>query len=81
MYQTIPQTLTTFQVAKLLQVTDQTCRNWCAAGKIEGAFQLPGGGWRIPDDSPTLRPAERKPWEPPTTEEILDKLRCRKGKQ
>lgn len=54
---------TTTQAARLLQVSEQTIRNWCESGKLEGAFKLPGGAkalWRIPKDSTSLKPPEKK---------------------
>lgn len=32
-------------------ISERTVRNWCAAGKIQGAF-LTGKTWNIPDDAP-----------------------------
>ncbi len=42
-------------------ISERTVRNWCAAGKIEGAFLI-GNTWNIPDDSqlPQKKTAGRK---------------------
>ncbi len=47
--------------AEMFGVSERTVRNWCAAGKIDGAF-LVGNTWSIPDDSqlPRKKTAERK---------------------
>ena len=42
------QILTTQGYAKRISCHSATVRNWCKQGKIEGAFQTPGGHWRIP---------------------------------
>lgn len=35
-------------------ISERTVRNWCAAGKMQGAF-LTGKTWNIPDDAPIPR--------------------------
>lgn len=39
--------LSTSEVAKMFGVTSQTVLMWCKAGKMPGAYQTPGGTWRI----------------------------------
>ncbi|WP_456276383.1 MerR family transcriptional regulator [Bacillus sp. AK128] len=39
---------TSTEVAEILGVSDQTIRRWCDQGKYLGAYQTPGGHWRIP---------------------------------
>jgi predicted site-specific integrase-resolvase len=39
------------QFAEAFGVDDDTVRLWCQAGKVPGAFQTPGGRWRIPETS------------------------------
>ncbi len=47
--------------AEKFGVSERTVRNWCAAGKIDGAY-LVGSTWNIPDDSllPQKKTASRK---------------------
>jgi len=40
--------LTTREVAQLLRVQYRRVGIWCRTGKIPGAYQTPGGIWRIP---------------------------------
>lgn len=39
--------LTLTQAALILHVDRRTIQNWCRAGKVPGAFQTPGGHWRV----------------------------------
>ena len=43
-----PELLTTPEAAEHWRVDHKTMGRWCATGKIPGAFQTPGGRWRIP---------------------------------
>lgn len=43
--------ITVTQFAEQHNLSERTVRNWCAAGKIEGAF-LTGKTWNIPVDAP-----------------------------
>jgi predicted site-specific integrase-resolvase len=36
------------ELATILRVDPKTVSRWCAAGKVPGAFQTPGGHWRVP---------------------------------
>ena len=40
--------LTIAQFAREFEVTDDAARIWCRDGQVPGAFQTPGGRWRIP---------------------------------
>lgn len=40
--------LSTSEVAKMLGVTSQTVLTWCKTGRMPGAYQTPGGTWKIP---------------------------------
>ena len=40
--------LSTSEVAKMFGVTSQTVLTWCKAGRMPGAYQTPGGTWKIP---------------------------------
>lgn len=39
------------QFAAAFAVTDDAVRLWCRDGLVPGAFQTPGGRWRIPEES------------------------------
>lgn len=43
--------ITVSQFAEAYNISERTVRNWCAVGKIEGAF-LSGKTWNIPSDAP-----------------------------
>lgn len=60
--------ITVVQFAQQYGVSERTVRNWCAAGKIDGAF-LCGKTWNIPVDTPL--PRKRKLKESP----LLKRLR------
>jgi excisionase family DNA binding protein len=40
--------LSTGDVAEMLGVDRRTVTGWCIAGRVDGAYQTPGGHWRIP---------------------------------
>jgi len=42
------QWFTVREVAKLKGVDRSTVRRWCERGYVKGAYQTPGGHWRIP---------------------------------
>ena len=50
------------EFAEIHDLSERTVRNWCAAGKIEGAF-LTGKTWGIPADAtlPTRGGGKKKP--------------------
>ena len=60
--------ITVTQFAEQHNLSERTVRNWCAAGKIEGAF-LTGKTWNIPVDAPL--PKKGKVKETP----LLNRLR------
>lgn len=62
--------LTSAEIAKIWNVSERSVRNYCAAGRIEGAF-LSGKSWNIPEnaDKP-VRANKRKP-DPGTLSEVL----------
>lgn len=64
--------ITVTQFAEEHNLSERTVRNWCAAGKIQGAF-LAGKTWNIPID--TLLPQKGKVKETP----LLKQLREEKG--
>lgn len=51
--------ITVAQFAQQHGISERTVRNWCAAGKIEGAF-LCGKTWNIPVDAPLPRKGKSK---------------------
>lgn len=40
--------LTAAEAARIIHVEPDTITQWCRDGKLDGAFQTPGGQWRIP---------------------------------
>lgn len=64
--------ITVTQFAEEHNLSERTVRNWCAAGKIKGAF-IAGKTWNIPID--TLLPRKGKVKETP----LLRQLREEKG--
>lgn len=46
--------ITVREFAAAFRVDDDTVRLWCQDGKVPGAFQTPGGRWRIPEESVAL---------------------------
>ena len=51
--------LSVIQYAKKYGISERTARNYCASGKIEGAF-LTGKTWNIPADAPLPRKNRQK---------------------
>ena len=51
--------ITVAQFAQQHGISERTVRNWCAAGKMEGAF-LCGKTWNIPVDAPLPRKGKSK---------------------
>ena len=51
--------ITVTQFAEQHDISERTVRNWCAAGKIEGAF-LAGKTWNIPADAALPRKGKAK---------------------
>ena len=51
--------ITVSQYAELHDLPERTVRNWCAAGKMEGAV-LVGKTWSIPADAPLPRKGKGK---------------------
>lgn len=48
------------QFAEKYGISERTARNYCAEGKIEGAF-LTGKTWNIPSEAPLPHKAKTKP--------------------
>ena len=67
--------LSVVQAAELWGVSERTARNYCASGKIEGAF-LTGKTWNIPEDAQRPRRANQHQDVPKT---LLDVLRMEKA--
>lgn len=49
------------EIARRWVVSERTVRNWCAVGKIKGAF-LTGKTWNIPEDAVRPRRGKEKPY-------------------
>ena len=67
--------LSVAELAKQWNISERTVRNYCAAGKINGAF-LTGKTWNIPEDA--LRPA-RINQKGSTPKTLLEVLRAEKS--
>lgn len=62
--------LSVAETAKKWGISERSVRNYCAQGKIEGAF-LTGKTWNIPDDAVKPERANKKTVVPATLPEIL----------
>ena len=67
--------LSVSEIAGRWGVSERTVRNYCAAGKIPGAF-LTGKTWNVPDNAQRPKRANQKADEPQT---LLDILRAEKN--
>lgn len=48
---TLPAVLTIGEAAAVLRLAEKTAKDWARAGKLPGAFKLPGGKeWRVKRD-------------------------------
>lgn len=62
--------LSVAQTAKKWNMSERSVRNYCAMGKVEGAF-LTGKTWNIPDDAQKPDRANKKIELPTTLLEVL----------
>ena len=62
--------LSVSDIAKKWNVSERSVRNYCALGKVEGAF-LTGKTWNIPEDAVKPDRANKKSNTPKTLLEIL----------
>ena len=53
------------ETAKKWKISERSVRNYCASGRIDGAF-LTGKTWNIPEDAQKPERANPKPSLPPT---------------
>ena len=67
--------LSVAEIAERWGVSERTVRNYCAAGKIPGAF-LTGKTWNVPDNAQRPKRANQKADVPQT---LLDILRAEKN--
>lgn len=58
------------ETAKKWKISERSVRNYCASGRIDGAF-LTGKTWNIPEDAQKPERANHKPSLPPT---LLERL-------
>ena len=58
------------ETAKKWKISERSVRNYCASGRIDGAF-LTGKTWNIPEDAQKRERANHKPSLPPT---LLERL-------
>lgn len=58
------------ETAKKWKISERSVRNYCASGRIDGAF-LSGKTWNIPEDAQKPERANHKPSLPPT---LLERL-------
>lgn len=62
--------LSVAEIAKKWNISERSVRNYCALGKVEGAF-LTGKTWNIPEDAQKPNRANKKADKPPTLLEVL----------
>lgn len=62
--------LSVIEIAKKWNVSERSVRNYCALGKIDGAF-LTGKTWNIPEDAQKPKRANKKDKLPTTILEVL----------
>jgi len=55
--------LTAKEIAKKWNISERSVRNYCAQGRIEGAF-LQGKTWRLPETAAKPEGTTKKPQEP-----------------
>lgn len=67
--------LSVIEIAKRWNLSERSVRNYCAQGKIEGAF-LTGKTWNIPEDAQKPDRVNKKVTEPVT---LLDVLKAEKA--
>ena len=67
--------LSVTETAKRWNLSERSVRNYCAQGKIEGAF-LTGKTWNIPEDAQKPDRVNKKVTEPVT---LLDVLKAEKA--
>ncbi len=65
------------EIAKQWNVSERSVRNYCATGRVEGAF-LTGKTWNIPENAKKPERANKKSDEPVTLLEILQDEKKRK---
>ena len=65
------------EIAKKWKVSERSVRNYCANGRVDGAF-LTGKTWNISEDAMKPQRVNRKPDEPTTLLEILQDEKKRK---
>lgn len=66
--------LSVAETAKKWKISERSVRNYCALGRIDGAF-LTGKTWNIPEDAQKPERANHKPSLPPTLLERLSEER------
>lgn len=66
--------LSVAETAKKWKISERSVRNYCALGRIDGAF-LTGKTWNIPEDAQKPERANHKPLLPPT---LLERLSAEK---
>ena len=66
--------LSVAETAKKWKISERSVRNYCALGRIDGAF-LTGKTWNIPEDAQKPERANHKPSLPPT---LLERLSAEK---
>lgn len=66
--------LSVIQYAEKHGISERTVRNYCASGKMEGAF-LTGKTWNIPADAPL--PKKNKQKRPPLLSRLIEEKECR----
>ncbi len=64
------QYLSVVEISKMWNVSERSVRNYCAQGRVDGAF-LTGKSWNIPENSPKPERSNKKKEQPITLLDIL----------
>ena len=70
--------LSVTEIAKKWNVSDRSVRNYCAKGRVNGAF-LTGKTWNIPENAEKPERSNKKKEQPITLLDILQEWNNEKG--
>ncbi len=69
--------LSVTEIAKKWNVSERSVRNYCAQGRVPGAF-LTGKTWNIPENAEKPERSNKKTEQPVTLLDILQEQKARK---